>query len=84
MKPTSNAPLSQAATPTAQARLVAQAKLAATPTTAKVPSLPPKDKCKVSNKAIAPSNNKRKFIAWDHFEKIDIGKGHVKTVCNYC
>ena len=59
MEPTSNAPPSQAATPTAQARLVAQTKLAATPTTTKVPPLPPKDKCKVSN--TAPSNNKRKF-----------------------
>ena len=56
MKPFSDAPPSQT-TP------VAQAKLAATPTTAKVPSLPPKDKCKVSNKAVAPGNNKRKFIA---------------------
>ena len=63
MEPTSNAPPSQAATPAAQARLVAQTKLAATPTTTKVPPLPPKDKCKVSNKAVAPSNNKRKFIA---------------------
>lgn len=76
MEPTSNAPPSQAATP------VAQAKLATTPTTAKVPPLPPKDKCKVSN--TAPSNNKRKFTTWDHFEKIDIGEGHVKVVCNYC
>ena len=84
MELTSNAPPSQAATPAAQARLVAQAKLAATPTTAKVPPLPLKDKRKVSNKVAAPSNNKRKFTAWDHFEKIDIGEGHVKVVCNYC
>ena len=84
MELTSDAPPSQAATPAAQARLVVQAKPVATPTTAKVPPLPPKDKHEVSNKVVAPSNNKRKFIAWDHFEKIDIGKGHVKAVCNYC
>ena len=84
MELTSDAPLSQAATLATQARLVAQAKPAATSTTAKVLPLPPKDKHEVSNKVVAPSNNKRKFIAWDHFGKIDIGKGHVKTVCNYC
>ena len=84
MKPTSDALPSQAATPATQARLVAQAKPVATLTTAKVPPLLPKDKHEVSNKVVAPSNNKRKFIAWDHFEKIDIGKGHVKAVCNYC
>jgi len=84
MELTSDAPPSQAATPAAQARLVAQAKPAATPTTAKIPPFPPKDKREVSNKAIASSNNKIKFTAWDHFEKIDIGEGHVKAICNYC
>ena len=84
MEPTSDAPPSQTATPAAQARLVAQAKPVATPTTAKVPQLLSKDKHEVNNKVVAPSNNKRKFIAWDYFEKIDIRKGHVKAVCNYC
>ena len=30
------------------------------------------------------SNNKKKSTTWDHFEKIDIGEGHFKVVCNYC
>ena len=29
-------------------------------------------------------NNRKKSIAWDHFEKVDIGEGHFKAVCNYC
>ena len=29
-------------------------------------------------------NNRKKYIAWDHFEKVDIGEGHFKVVCNYC
>ena len=28
--------------------------------------------------------NRKKFTTWDHFEKIDIGEGHFKVVCNYC
>ena len=29
-------------------------------------------------------NNRKKYIAWDHFEKVDIGEGYFKAVCNYC
>ena len=29
-------------------------------------------------------NNRKKYIAWDHFEKVDIGEGHFKAVWNYC
>ena len=28
-------------------------------------------------------NNRKKSIAWDHFEKVDIGEGHFKAICNY-
>ena len=41
------------------------------------PLLPPKGKGKVCN-------NRKKYIAWDHFEKVDIGKGHFKAIWNYC
>ncbi|XP_050277953.1 zinc finger BED domain-containing protein RICESLEEPER 2-like [Quercus robur] len=71
MKPLSDAPPSQA-TPTATAEPVAQAVPTAIPTNAEVPPLPPK------------GNNRKKSIAWDHFEKVDIGEGHFKAVCNYC
>ena len=76
MEPSSDAPLSQT-TPTTQAKLVAQAVPIATPTNVEVPPLPPKGKGKVCN-------NRKKSIAWDHFEKIDIGEGHFKAVHNYC
>ena len=29
-------------------------------------------------------NNRKNSIAWDSFEKVDIGEGHFKAVCNYC
>ena len=29
-------------------------------------------------------NNRKKSIAWDHFEKVDISEGHFKAICNYC
>ena len=29
-------------------------------------------------------NNRKKYIAWDHFEKVDISEGHFKAICNYC
>ena len=70
MEPSSDAPPSQT-TPTAQAVPTA------TPTNAKVPPLPPKDKGKVCS-------NRKMSIAWDNFEKVDIGDGHFKAVCNYC
>ncbi|KAK4564411.1 hypothetical protein RGQ29_006467 [Quercus rubra] len=76
METSSDAPPSQT-TPTTQVELVAQAVPTATPTNAKVPPLPPKGKGKVCN-------NRKKSIAWDHFEKVDIGEGHFKVVCNYC
>ena len=75
MEPSSDAPPFQT-TPTAQAEPIAQAVPTATPTNAEVPPLPPKDKGKVCN-------NRKKSIAWDHFEKVDIGEGHFKVVCNY-
>ena len=37
------------------------------------PLLPPKGKGNVCN-------NRKKYIAWDHFEKVDIGEGHFKAV----
>ena len=70
MEPSSDAPPSQT-TPTAQAIPTA------TPTNAEVPSLPPKGKGNVCN-------NRKKYIAWDHFEKVDISEGHFKAICNYC
>ena len=70
MEPSSDAPLSQTTH-------VAQVVPTATPTNAEVPPLPPKDKGKVCN-------NRKKFISWDNFEKVDIGNGHFKVVCNYC
>ena len=76
MEPSSDAPPSQT-TPTTQTEYVAQAKPIATPTNAEVPPIPPKGKGKVCN-------NRKKSITWDHFEKIDIGEGHFKVVCNYC
>ena len=65
MEPSSNAPPSQA-TPTATAKPVAQAIPTATPTNVEVPPLPLKGKGNVCN-------NRKKSIAWDHFEKVDIG-----------
>ena len=76
MESSSDAPPSQT-TPTAQVEIVAQAAPTATPTNAGVSPLPPKGKGKVCN-------NRKKSIAWDHFEKIDIGEGHFKAVCSYC
>ena len=61
MEPSSDAPPSQA-TPTTTAKLVAQAVPTATSTNAEVPPLPPKGKGNVCN-------NRKKSIAWDHFEK---------------
>ena len=75
MEPSSDAPPSQT-TLTAQAEPIAQVVPTASPTNAEVPPLPPKDKGKVCN-------NRKKSIAWDHFEKVDIGEGHFKAVCNY-
>ena len=49
-------------TPTTQVEPVAQAIPTATPINAEVPLLPPKGKGKVCN-------NRKKSIAWDHFEK---------------
>ncbi|KAK4605841.1 hypothetical protein RGQ29_000218 [Quercus rubra] len=60
-----------------QAEPVAQAVPTATPTNAEVPPLLPKGKGNVCN-------NRKKSIVWDHFEKVDIGEGHFKAVCNYC
>ena len=76
MEPSSDAPPSQA-TPTATAEPVAQVVPTATPTNAEVPLLPPKGKGNVCS-------NRKKSIAWDHFEKADIGESHFKVVCNYC
>ena len=76
MEPSSDAPPSQA-TPTATVEPVAQVVPTATPTNAEVPPLPPKGNGNVCN-------NRKKTIAWDHFEKVDIGEGHFKAVCNYC
>ena len=70
MEPSSDAPPSQT-TPTTQAVPTA------TPTNAELPPLPPKNKGKVCS-------NRKKSIAWDNFEKVDIGDGHFKAVCNYC
>ena len=70
MEPSSDAPPSQT-TPTAQAEPIAQAIPTATPTNAEL--LPPKGKGNVCN-------NRKKYIAWDHFEKVDIGEGHFKAV----
>ena len=28
-------------------------------------------------------SNRKKSIAWDNFEKVDIGDGHFKAICNY-
>ena len=64
-------------TPTAIAESVAQAIPAATPTNVEVPPFPPKGKGNVCN-------NRKKYIAWDHFEKVDISEGHFKAICNYC
>ena len=29
-------------------------------------------------------NDRKKYIAWDHFEKVDIDEDYFKAVCNYC
>ena len=76
MEPSSDAPHFQT-TPTATAEPVTQAVLTATPTNAEVSPLPPKGKGNVCS-------NSKNSIAWDHFEKVDIGDGHFKAVCNYC
>ena len=76
MEPSSDAPPSQT-TPIVQAKPVAQAVPTATPTNSKVPPLPTKGKGKVCN-------NRKNSIAWDHFEKVDIGEGHFNAICNYC
>ena len=75
MEPSSDEPPSQT-TPTATTKPVAQAVPTATPTNAEVPQLPPKGKGNVCS-------NRKNSIAWDHFEKVDIGEGHFKAVCNY-
>ena len=77
MEPSSDAPHSQT-TPTAQAEP------AATPTNARALLLKPKDKGKVSEIVIGCSNNRKESTFWDHFEKIQISKGHFKAVYNYC
>ena len=69
MEPSSDAPLSQTTH-------TAQAVTTATPTNAEVPPLPPKGKGNVCS-------NSKNSIAQDHFEKVDIGKGHFKAVYNY-
>ena len=74
MEPSNDALPSQA-TPIATVEPVAQAVPTATPTNAKVPPLPPKGKGNVCN-------NRKKSIAWDHFEKVDIGESHFKAICN--
>ena len=76
MELSSDAPPSQT-TPTATAKHITQAVPTTTPTNAEVPPLPPKGKDNVCN-------NRKKSITWDHFEKVDIGKGHFKVVYNYC
>ena len=76
MEPSSDAPPFQE-TPTTTAKPVAQAVPTATSINVEVPPLPPKGKGNVCN-------NRKKSIAWDHFEKVDIGKGHFKAICNYC
>ena len=76
MELSSDAPPSQT-TPTTQVEPVAQVEPIATPTNAEVPPLPPKGKGKVCN-------NRKKSTTWDHFEKIDIGEGQFKAICNYC
>ena len=76
MEPSSDAPPSQT-TPTAQVEIIAQVAPTATPTNAGVFPLPPKGKGKVCN-------NRKKSIAWDHFEKVNIGEGHIKAIYNYC
>ena len=76
MEPSSDVPASQTI-PTTQVEPVAQAVPTATPTNAEVPPLPPKDKGKVCS-------NRKNSIAWDNFEKVEIGDGHFKAVCNYC
>ena len=71
MEPSSDAPPSQA-------------EPAATLTNAE--ALPPKsnDKAKMSEIAADCGNNRKKFTAWDHFEKIKIIKGQFKAICHYC
>ena len=76
MELSNDAPPSQT-TPIAQAEPIAQVVPTATPTNAEVPPLPPKDKGKMCN-------NRKKSIAWDNFEKVDIGEDHFKVVCSYC
>ena len=83
MEPSNDAPPSET-TPAAQAELDVQAEPVATPTNAE--TLPPKpnDKVKVSEVAADCGNNRKKSIAWDHFDKIKIGKDQYKAVCHYC
>ncbi|KAL4652108.1 hypothetical protein ACB092_01G209400 [Castanea dentata] len=56
----------------------------ATPTNAE--ALPPKpnDKTKVSEAAVDCDSNRKKSIAWDHFEKIKVSEGQFKAVFHYC
>ena len=83
METSSDASPSQT-TPTAQVEPAVQAEPAATPTNAE--ALPPKpnDKTKVSEIAADCGNNRKKSIAWDHFEKIKISESQFKAVCHYC
>ena len=76
MEPSSDAPLSQTVS-TATVEPVAQVVPTATQTNAEVPPLPPKGKGNACN-------NRKKSIAWDHFEKVNIGEGHIKAIYNYC
>ena len=77
MEPSSDAPPSQTT-------LAAQAEPIATLISAE--ALPPKpyDKAKVSEVVADCGNNRKKSIAWDHFEKIKIGKDQYKAICHYC
>ena len=77
MEPSNNAPPSQT-TPAAQVEPVA--------TSTNTEALPPKPngKAKVSEIAVDCGNNRKKSIAWDHFEKIKMSEGQFKAVCHYC
>ncbi|KAL4607447.1 hypothetical protein ACB092_09G175100 [Castanea dentata] len=78
MKTSSDAPPSQTI-PAAQVDPTVQAEPVATPISAEALPPKPKDKTKVCEADVDCGSNRKKSIAWDHFEKIKISEGHGTT-----
>ncbi|XP_050255154.1 uncharacterized protein LOC126701054 [Quercus robur] len=45
---------------------------------AELPPVPP------SKVKTGTSNGRKKFLVWNHFEKVKVDEGVMKAICNYC